>query len=273
MEISVIIPSYKPDNYIFKCLDSLLLQTFDKAKFEVIVVLNGCDEPYSTMITSYIKKNPSINWLFLKTETAGVSNARNIALDNAHGKYITFIDDDDYVSPSFLSDMYEKASEDSIVFACPQHFNIVDDSHIKSKNESVFHNNMTKNAKISINGIRSLLSGPCAKLIPKDNVIGERRFYRNLSLGEDTMFMFLISDRIRYFNLSSPSAIYFRSIRPNSAAHMQRSLSFLIENCIKQLRGYTSIYFKRPFKYNFFFYITRCAGAIYGPIKKSLRYK
>lgn len=272
MEISVIIPSYKPEKYIFQCLDSLLSQTFDKTKFEVIIVLNGCDEPYITMITSYIKQNPSINWIFLKTEQAGVSNARNIGIDNSNGKYITFIDDDDYVSPTFLSDLYDRASEDSIVFACPQNFNIENNSHIKSKNEVVFHNIIAKNTKISINGIRSLLSGPCAKLIPKDNVIGERRFYRNLSLGEDTMFLFLISDRIKYFNLSAPSAIYFRSIRPNSAAHMHRSFSFLVKNCVKQLCYYTTIYIKRPFKYNLFFFFTRCAGAIYGPIKKTLKF-
>lgn len=269
MEISVIIPTFKPDDYIFKCLDSLSNQTFNKTKFEVIIILNGCNEPYRKKIELYIEEDNNTSWLFLHTDIAGVSNARNIGLKYAKGKFVTFIDDDDYVSPTYLSDLYAKSSEDSLVFALQKSFTIQNNSLIDSKNENVFLS-LIKRRKISINRVRSLLSGPCAKLIPKNNVIAERRFFSNMSLGEDTIFMFLISDRVKDFRLASTSAIYYRSVRKESAVNIPRTSIFLFHNCIKQLNYYFSIYFKKPFDYNFLFFLTRCGGAIYGPIRKQL---
>ena len=54
MKISVIIPTYKPKEYIWECLDSLKSQTFDKKEFEIILILNGCKEPYYSEIDKYI---------------------------------------------------------------------------------------------------------------------------------------------------------------------------------------------------------------------------
>ena len=102
MKISVIIPTYKPGAYIWECLDSLRNQTLPKEDFELILVLNGCKDPYYSQIQEYIDKNLIGNNVnFIQTDTGGVSNARNIALDVAKGEYITFIDDDDYISASF----------------------------------------------------------------------------------------------------------------------------------------------------------------------------
>lgn len=109
MKISVIIPSYKPQSYIWECLDSLCRQTFPKNDFEVILVLNGCKEPYESQIKEYISKHPDIHWRYFQTDQGGVSNARNIGLDAAKGEYITFVDDDDYVSGVYLKELYKKA--------------------------------------------------------------------------------------------------------------------------------------------------------------------
>ena len=99
MKISVIVPTFKPQAYLWECLNSLVAQTFAKDDFEVLLVLNGCLEPYKSERESYLAKNKDkINIRFISTETPGVSNARNIALDNAKGEYIAFFDDDDYVS-------------------------------------------------------------------------------------------------------------------------------------------------------------------------------
>ena len=123
MEISVIIPTYKPQDYLWECLDSLDAQTFPKEKFEVILVLNGCDEPYKSQIERYIEEHKkALNIKLIHTLQGGVSNARNIALDHAEGKYICFIDDDDYVSPSYLQELYSKASDDTIVISNTYYF-------------------------------------------------------------------------------------------------------------------------------------------------------
>ena len=108
MKVSVIIPTYKPQAYIWECLDSIKNQTFPKEDFEVILVLNGCNEPYYSQIKEYIDNNlVDYNVNFIQTDQGGVSNARNIALDAAKGEYVTFIDDDDYISPKYLEELYK----------------------------------------------------------------------------------------------------------------------------------------------------------------------
>ena len=102
MKISVIIPTYKPQAYLWECLDSLCGQTFPKSDFEVILVLNGCCEPYDGLIKEYITGHPEMQWNYIQTDKGGVSNARNIALSEAKGEYIAFVDDDDYFSESYF---------------------------------------------------------------------------------------------------------------------------------------------------------------------------
>ena len=95
MQISVIIPTYKPQDYIYQCLDSLCRQTMDTSLWEVIVVLNGCDAPWHNQLKEYATSHPQIQMHVIQTNEPGVSNARNIGLEYAQGEYITFIDDDD----------------------------------------------------------------------------------------------------------------------------------------------------------------------------------
>ena len=86
MKISVIIPTYKPQAYLWECLDSLVAQTFSKEDFEVVLVLNGCTEPWKSQIQEYIDaKMKGMNVKFIHTEQGGVSNARNMGLDAAEG--------------------------------------------------------------------------------------------------------------------------------------------------------------------------------------------
>ena len=122
MEVSVIIPTYKPQDYLWDCLNSLKAQTMDKHKYEVIIVLNGCCEPYNSSIKHWIIEQSVSNFVLLQTDSAGVSNARNIALDKARGKYITFIDDDDYVSQTYIEELYNKVAPDVIALCYPLSF-------------------------------------------------------------------------------------------------------------------------------------------------------
>ena len=65
MKISVIIPTYKPKEYLWECLDSLYNQTLSKQDFEVLLVLNGCDEPYKSNIRKYINNHCDFNTLLI----------------------------------------------------------------------------------------------------------------------------------------------------------------------------------------------------------------
>ena len=117
-EISVIVPTYKPDYYIWECLNSIAIQSLDKEKYEVLIVLNGDKEPFFTEIESYLKKNNLNNFNLIYSQEKGVSNARNIGLDRAKGDYICFVDDDDFLDKNYLEEMLRvvlKYGNDGIV--------------------------------------------------------------------------------------------------------------------------------------------------------------
>lgn len=113
-EISVIIPMYHPPKLSFRrCLDSLISQTY--TDFEVIVVEDGPQEGYAHIKKEYEKQDSRIR--FVCIEHGGVAAARNHGLKLASGKYISFVDSDDFVDPSFLTEM-RQAMEDADVAIC-----------------------------------------------------------------------------------------------------------------------------------------------------------
>lgn len=96
--VSVIIPAYNAEKYIKKCLSSLQSQTFKD--FEVIVVNDGSTDKTSDIIDSFTSDDSRFKRI--DQSNAGASEARNKGLDAAKGKYITFVDSDDYVSENHL---------------------------------------------------------------------------------------------------------------------------------------------------------------------------
>lgn len=78
MKISVIVPTYKPQVYLLECLDSIYNQTLPKLDYELVLVLNGCNEPYNTQIKKWISNHNDLQIQFFQTDLGGVSNARNI---------------------------------------------------------------------------------------------------------------------------------------------------------------------------------------------------
>lgn len=263
MKISVIIPTYKPQNYLWECLDSLVTQTFPKEDFEVILVLNGCTEPYKSSIEKYIaEKMLGMNVNFIHTEVGGVSNARNLALDQLDGDFVTFIDDDDFVSESYLSELFNKATPNTVSVCYPLSFYDGKKQYMPYNITANFEKNLTKK-DISVFDTRKFFSGPVYKLIHK-NIISNERYDKRLKNGEDTLFMFAISKNIKEVSLTSKEAIYYRRFRKDSAATKKRTFSDRLKsNCI-QISEYMKLYIKAPFKYNFIFFLTRLGGAFLG---------
>ena len=172
MKLSVIIPSYRPEEYLFDCLEAIRNQSLNQNEFETLVILNGCNEPYFEQIQKYIKVHSS-NIRLIQTDEPGVSNARNIGIEAAKGEYITFVDDDDIVSPTYLEDLLVVSSPTCVGCANSYAFvNNVDDhqsnflttAYIKCKSQSY-----------SQFAYRQYLSPPCVKLIHR-SLIGDSRF-------------------------------------------------------------------------------------------------
>lgn len=102
MKLSIIVPVYNVELYLEKCLNSLVKQTLDPEDYEIIVVNDGSPDQSQRIIDEYQNKYPWVKG-FVK-ENGGLSDARNFGLTKAQGKYVAFVDSDDYVDCS----MYEK---------------------------------------------------------------------------------------------------------------------------------------------------------------------
>lgn len=107
-KISVIIPAYNVENYIRRCLDSLVNQTYEN--MEIIVVNDGSTDRTEQIVEEYTEKHDGKVFLYSQ-ENKGQAEARNFGLARASGEYIGFVDSDDFVSTKMYELMYREAEE------------------------------------------------------------------------------------------------------------------------------------------------------------------
>lgn len=106
-EISVIVPVYNAERFLDKCLNSIVNQTFKD--IEIIIVNDGSVDNSGAIIDKYAKDYSNIK--AFKIENRGPGGARNYGLEHATGKYIGFIDADDWISLNMYEELYKKAIE------------------------------------------------------------------------------------------------------------------------------------------------------------------
>lgn len=109
--ISVIVPVYRVEKYLKRCVDSILAQTY--RDFELILVDDGSPDYCGTICEEYAKKDRRI--VVLHRENGGLSAARNTgiawAFENSDSKYLTFIDSDDWIHPQYLELLFQAVDE------------------------------------------------------------------------------------------------------------------------------------------------------------------
>ena len=105
--ISIIVPVYNCEKYIEDCINSIKNQTYKN--IEIIIVNDGSTDRSLELIQMAANDDKRIK--IFSTENMGVSHARNIGVEKANGKWISFIDSDDWIEPNFCELLYEKAAE------------------------------------------------------------------------------------------------------------------------------------------------------------------
>ena len=258
MKISVIVPTYKPDYYIWECLESLMKQSLDKKKYEVLIILNGEKENYYSNIKNWIGENKVENFKILYTKLNGVSNARNLGLEMSKGEYIVFIDDDDYIDRDYLKELLKKNEEigkQGIAIANYIDFDEITKEKIfisKYLNSEIDSNICTK---------RKVFSMVWAKSIPRE-IIDEIRFNFNFINGEDSLFMIEISKNINKIGIVDKETFYFRRIRKNSAHYKKKNIKYIFNNFFELLKYYFNFFRKE--EYNKKFLLMRIIALIKG---------
>lgn len=103
-KISIIVPVYNVQDYLKKCLESILIQTFES--FELILVNDGSTDASLDICKAYMNKDSRIKLISQKNK--GLSAARNTGIECSCGEYICFIDSDDFIEKNYLQILYER---------------------------------------------------------------------------------------------------------------------------------------------------------------------
>lgn len=225
VKISVIVPSYRPSTYIMECIYSVYEQSLSKELYEIIVVLNGDKEPYYSDILNYVNKIKIENLKLIYTEVRGVSNARNIGLQESEGEYIVFLDDDDLLDERYLELCLDniKNTENTIVSVESENFNNkYRDEKLKIESDIIIRD-------YNIFNKRNTFSVVWGTLIPR-KIIGKIKFNLTYKNGEDSLFMVQISKNITNIKALEGIILHYRRIRNNSAAFSKKSYKYVLKN-------------------------------------------
>ena len=109
-KVSVIVPIYNVENYIEKCLETLVNQTLEN--IEIILVNDGSKDNSEVIVKRFLKNYPE-KIVYLEKENGGLSDARNYGIPYAKGKYVAFLDSDDYVEKDMYEKMYTLAKKEN----------------------------------------------------------------------------------------------------------------------------------------------------------------
>lgn len=199
MKLSVIIPVYKAEGTLHRCLDSLLNQPHEDT--EIILINDGSPDSSGEICKEYAKKHLEIE--YLEKENGGVSTARNMALDFAQGDYITFVDSDDWVTPDYfdtINSVLEERDYDFVQFSQ----GTVKGDERGEKPVPAFDSSEHKEI------IERIISDMCRKHINTPNgkvykrkIIEENfiRFKEDIEVGEDRTFNIQYALNIKSFRV------------------------------------------------------------------------
>lgn len=152
--VSVIVPVYKVEPFLEECIDSILNQTFDD--FELILVDDGSPDNCPKICDEYARTDKRV--VVIHKENGGLSSARNAGLDVAKGRYVLFVDSDDYVKKELLSTCVQKIQETNA--------DIVRFGYTKIRNDkSVIHDTSLKNNSFFFNNSEDKLKFICENLL------------------------------------------------------------------------------------------------------------
>lgn len=216
-KISVIIPVYNAEKVVKKCLNSIINQYYKN--IEIIIVNDGSNDNTLSIIKSLKDKRIKV----INKQNGGVSSARNVGINNSTGKYIVFVDADDYLPKNAISTLYDKLNKDIDFvignYYIPQYSRKgTTKQQIISKSERIQCKIFNKNYPDNVDdmGNPRTVWGKLYKLdIIKNNGI---LFDEKVKLFEDGIFNLEYCKYIKKASLIS-DIVYYYNIEENSAVH------------------------------------------------------
>lgn len=228
-DISIIVPIYNAEKYLNKCLDSLINQT--KKELEFILINDGSTDSSEEIIKNYQDKRIK----YFKNKNQGIGKTRNFGISKATGKYIMFLDSDDYLDTTACEKLYKRAEKDNLELLVFDHYRVfngkLQEDKIKEFENSTLANN--SNLLLDIN------LGPCNKLYKRDLITkNNTKFLENLKYEDATFVIETINNAKGIGKLND--FLYYYVIHSQSETTVRDERVFDILKIVDFIR----IYFK-----------------------------
>lgn len=214
--VSIIVPIYNSEKYLHECVDSIILQTY--RELEIILVDDGSLDSSGKICDEYAHRDRRVK--VIHKTNGGVSSARNVGIDAAHGEYIMFVDSDDKITSICIEKMILVMEEENL--------DIVSAGSLNSNSEKYFvDEHMSWDGDNAVK--QSLSDHPFtfsiwAKLYQRD-IIGETRYCDNIKINEDALFLFeIFCKRPKVVNIKDK--VYFYRHNLDSASNAKYSEKF-----------------------------------------------
>lgn len=212
MKLTIIIPVYNAEKYLQKCLESVFNQNLLSNQYEVICVNDGSTDNSGKILLDF--SNRFSNLVYLKQENKGVSIARNKGLQIAKGKYILFLDADDYIESNILNDIVSISEENNldILYLKINYVNEVDEviGEFKMDSEEI----------LIQDGFTHQRRGFIVSLYKKETV-GNISFEKDVIIAEDALFNIMVHTFAKRISYYPKKSYYYRKYSSSSSQNIQ----------------------------------------------------
>ena len=212
-KISVIVPVYNVEDYLERCVESILQQTY--THFELILINDGSTDSSGLICENLASRHENIKVYHI--ENAGVSNARNTGIKLATGAWVTFIDSDDFVTQDYLATLASAVEGLNVGFViAPLHHiknGIVTDLPSHSEKTELWSTEETMKELLMTTRTSFF---PVAKLFKRD-LLADEKFNTNYHLAEDALFLTELLLKTRCSSVFIDKPVYYYDHREGSA--------------------------------------------------------
>ncbi len=229
--ISVIVPVYKVEKYLDRCIESIVNQTYKN--LEIILVDDGSPDNCPAICDSWSKKDDRIK--VIHKPNGGLSDARNAGLKIASGDFIAFVDSDDHIKPNTYESLINKQKEsDSDLTFCKYIYSYEKDNTIINVDEldlkllcenrdiSHFYHRATTNKKVGDKiEIKGAVMAFVWRILFKRSAISNNNFVVGVKFMEDQLFLSQLLSQKKYKLSFVDEYLYFYSIRSGSLVHVK----------------------------------------------------
>lgn len=228
VDISIIVPIYNAERYLKECIDSLLMQS--KAECEFILINDGSTDRSEKIIKSYQDNRIQ----YFKKKNQGIGKTRNFGIEKAKGKYLMFIDSDDYINPNTCKILFEQCEKEKLdIGVC----NFYKDYEDKKREEVILPSFENTTLKERPNLLNEINLSPWNKMYKREFIVKNKIKFEEKLKYEDVPFVVEALDKAKKIGKIDQSLNHYR-VHTQSETAKRDEKCFDILKIIDKIRIY-----------------------------------